>query len=383
MAPVLKSIKVTEEIIIEDFLEKYNTVLFFGTDGTIEKTTRFALLKKNATMEIRIGLSNGLSIELRKQSTITNDVREAHQVRLSGRIEFVEAGSSATIEATDFCSQWGQNCRCGEQPYNCALGGFLGHKKVAHIKLGDHIPEKATFRLTLEFWPMGTYSSRKRKAPADMHNRKMSGHQALERDMATLRNNIETADVNIICDGRSFPAHKLILSARSDVFAALFSHTGTREHESGEVKISDCTRETMESFLSYIYEGNFSNATFEKAEALIHIAKLYNVRSLVESCLQILEENINEQNAFHVANLAELYSEASLKKAALAKIGASLGHNKYLKTSVESSRIIITSLPFSAQEELTIQKASNPKMQLAQDQELTIQKVSNPKMQLG
>ena len=108
MAPVLKSIKVTSEIIIEDFLEKYNTVFFFGTDGTIEKTTtRFALLKKNATMEIRIGLSNGLSIELRKQSTITNDVREAHQVRLSGRIEFVEAGSSDTIEASDFCSQWG------------------------------------------------------------------------------------------------------------------------------------------------------------------------------------------------------------------------------------------------------------------------------------
>ena len=58
-----------------------------------------------------------------------------------------------------------------------------------------------------------------------------------------------TADITLICQEKMFPAHKTILAARSDVFAAMFNHSNTEEGRSNEVKIEDTDPDTLARLL--------------------------------------------------------------------------------------------------------------------------------------
>ena len=61
----------------------------------------------------------------------------------------------------------------------------------------------------------------------------------------------DTADLALKCDGLSFPVHKAILAARSDVFATMFGDpcSDMREATTKEVKIEDFDAKTLERFL--------------------------------------------------------------------------------------------------------------------------------------
>ena len=59
----------------------------------------------------------------------------------------------------------------------------------------------------------------------------------------------EMADVTLLCDEKRFSAHKAILAARSDVFAAMFHHTSTEEACTNEVRIEDTNPDTLTRFL--------------------------------------------------------------------------------------------------------------------------------------
>ena len=131
-------------------------------------------------------------------------------------------------------------------------------------------------------------------------------------------------------------AHKMVLSARSDVFAALFSHKGTKEDESGEVHIEDCDHEAMEMFLSYIYQDAAppQDATFEVAKQLMNVANKYNVPSLKNKGSKILLARLNADNAVQVAVLGKLYNMDVLQKAAKNVIASS---EKFLVDMIQES----------------------------------------------
>ena len=107
---------------------------------------------------------------------------------------------------------------------------------------------------------------------------------ALKIDMAALRKSPSTTDVTIICDEKEFRVHKMILSARSSVFATMFCHKDFKENKTSEVVITDCDKDVMEMFLKNVYEGAVAKTTFEAAEGLINIATKYDVQPLVDAC---------------------------------------------------------------------------------------------------
>ena len=59
----------------------------------------------------------------------------------------------------------------------------------------------------------------------------------------------DTADFTLTCDKKRFPAHKIILAARSKVFEAMFRHHDTKEARTNEVMIEDTDPDTLERFL--------------------------------------------------------------------------------------------------------------------------------------
>ena len=98
--------------------------------------------------------------------------------------------------------------------------------------------------------------------------------------LGSLLNNVDFSDVTLVSeDKKQIFAHKAILSARSDVFAALFSHEGTTEDEHGEVNIEDCNQEIMEIFLSNLYGETPppQDISLEMAKDLMNVANKYNV----------------------------------------------------------------------------------------------------------
>ena len=46
------------------------------------------------------------------------------------------------------------------------------------------------------------------------------------------------SDVTLVCEGRIFPAHKIILAMRSKYFRAMFAHPGTSENQVGRTLIA-------------------------------------------------------------------------------------------------------------------------------------------------
>ena len=203
-------------------------------------------------------------------------------------------------------------------------------KTSIKIEIGDSdVPDTVTLGLKLKFLPLDHLFS----APPISKNieGKISrdGADALSQDMAAMMNDANIADLTIKCDGKEFSAHKFMLTARSNVFAAMFSHKGTRECETGEVNVTDCEGDTMEMFLRYIYTGRLPDTTIEVAEKLLNVATKYNVQSLIVACTDILSFHMGEDNAIRVSIVADLYTIDGLKKEALATITAS---KKPLKT---------------------------------------------------
>ena len=268
-----------------------------------------------------------------------------------GRVHFVEENNSVALGTVKFCNgTWKRQCGTSAKAHwvycNCGWRCKIeGAKKQVEVRFPttDNIPEKVTIRFELEFLPFDhpLQSDKVSCGPGlgwlrfwkvrDHQRRPVAeesgsdGNSDLKRDMSALRKDPKSADIKLICNGKSFWTHKLILSARSDVFAALFSHEGIKEDQNGEIHIEDCDHEAMELFLSYLYEEAAppKDTPFEVTKQLMNVANKYNFPSLMKMCCNILISVLNEDNAVQMAQLGNLFKMKSLQQAAKTTIAAS------------------------------------------------------------
>ena len=350
MAPIKSSIKIDHyDVIIEDFERKYTQALFISTKkGEIDfRVATFNIMGRKVDFLVSVNLSsNGrLEVSLKRSQ---QGPGELFKICLGGKVRLLEKSSCSSFEAVKFCGHrtvgggpfFTISCACSRDfkgngtpspgnPY-CKDGYGVGEAIMRqYLKVGNDIPEQATIRLELEFFP-SDYE------PEILQDEDDDFTSDLKRGLAALRKNPETADIMLICNWKLFKAHKAVLSARSDVFAALFSHKGTKEDESGEVHIDDCDHEAMEMFLAYIYENAAppQDVTFEVAKQLMNVANKYNVLTLKKKCGRILLAHLNEDNAVQIALLGELYNVDALNKAAKNVIASS---EKFLGNMIKES----------------------------------------------
>uniref|UniRef100_A0A6V7KQ41 BTB domain-containing protein n=1 Tax=Bracon brevicornis TaxID=1563983 RepID=A0A6V7KQ41_9HYME len=74
-------------------------------------------------------------------------------------------------------------------------------------------------------------------------------------DFGGLLSSHEFTDVVLIAEKTRFPAHKVVLSARSPVFAAMFKHKEMRENVENEVTIQNIRPIVVKAMLEFIYRG--------------------------------------------------------------------------------------------------------------------------------
>ena len=268
-------------------------------------------------------------------STVSESTNSATKDSANGSSAYCspENGSSAYCSPengslSNGSSTNGSNCSCGNP---CKLGRVLFQR----LDLGDTLPEKATISFRFKFCPLDSLCI---AAKDDVRSKiQRDGEFALKIDMAALRKNPSTADLTIICKDKHFMAHKIILSARSGVFATMFCHDDFKENSMSEVNITDCDKDIMEMFLKYVYEGVMGKTTFGAAEGLIDIATKYDVQPLVDACSDILAAHLNEGNAIRVVFLCSRYNLKELKNRALDVISGTKSQSGFKLVSAQTS----------------------------------------------
>ena len=109
--------------------------------------------------------------------------------------------------------------------------------------------------------------------------------------------------------------HKVVLAARSSVFAAMFEHE-MKENQQNRVTIEDIDYDVLREMLAYIYTGKSRNME-KMASDLLVAADKYNVTGLKEKCEVALCSALTTENAVDLLALADTYSAKYLKKRAI------------------------------------------------------------------
>lgn len=133
----------------------------------------------------------------------------------------------------------------------------------------------------------------------------------LSKNLKDLFTNKDYCDTILRVKYIDFYAHRIILMARSSVFAAMFQHDSA-EKRTGIVNILDCDVNTFQEFLEYLYSGKLEGITFDSAFQLYNTADKYNVQELKMFCTKCMMQNLTVQNICDVVVLADKYDEAVL-----------------------------------------------------------------------
>ena len=143
-------------------------------------------------------------------------------------------------------------------------------------------------------------------------------YKQLSEQLRKLFNNKPSSDVKIRCGNEEFYCHKILLSARSPVFEAMFQNDMIENH-SEEVRIQDIKPEVVKEMLHFIYTGVVSteNVMDEIGKDLFGAADQYQLETLKNKCEEKLCSSLEVSNSIELLVLAELHKAYKLRRMAL------------------------------------------------------------------
>ena len=133
-------------------------------------------------------------------------------------------------------------------------------------------------------------------------------------NLAEFLSSTGNSDVTFVVEGKEFPAHKAIVSARSPVFAAMFQHN-MKEAAQNRVDIVDIETEIFQDLLRFMYTDQL-DLTVENATGLLAAANRYFVDLLKWKCEKFLAQDLSMKNCCERLILADTQDAPNLKKAA-------------------------------------------------------------------
>uniref|UniRef100_A0A1I8PE97 BTB domain-containing protein n=1 Tax=Stomoxys calcitrans TaxID=35570 RepID=A0A1I8PE97_STOCA len=137
-----------------------------------------------------------------------------------------------------------------------------------------------------------------------------------QEDLSKLLETSQHSDIALVVGEKELRAHKVILSLRSDVFAAMFEHKDMQENMSNRVIIDDLSESTVKEMLHFIYTGKSPNIQ-AMAQDLLVAADKYSLKNLKKMCSDELGQHITKDNAISIAILAYQHSDNDLKTRSL------------------------------------------------------------------
>ena len=151
----------------------------------------------------------------------------------------------------------------------------------------------------------------------DKSKKRAKGLEQVREHLGKLFTDNELSDVDVECGGKVFHCHQLILSARSDVFKAMFQNDMT-ENRSKKVTVNDIEPEILQEMLQFIYTGvTDEDALKEKAGELLGAANKYQLELLKSICEDKLCSTLSVSNSIEYLIFGDMYEASKLRRMAL------------------------------------------------------------------
>ncbi|XP_070564777.1 kelch-like protein 24 [Ptychodera flava] len=166
-------------------------------------------------------------------------------------------------------------------------------------------------------------------------------------------------DIVLCVDGKEFPCHKVVLINGSDYFKCMFS-SGMIESNKHRVTINGVEAVAMETILDYMYTGKIS-ITSDRVQALLEVANLVLVFSLVDLCLSFMFDHIEASNCLGIWQILKSlnFSESCrrAKNYALEHFKLVTCQDEYLDLSVDDLCDFISDTALCVDREKTVYEA--------------------------
>ncbi|RVE67306.1 hypothetical protein OJAV_G00101810 [Oryzias javanicus] len=123
------------------------------------------------------------------------------------------------------------------------------------------------------------------------------------RKMETYLQHKQLCDVLLIAGEHKIPAHRLVLSAVSDYFAAMFT-SDVREAKQEEIKMEGVDPEALKSLVQFAYTGVLELKE-ETIESLLAAACLLQLPQVIQVCCSFLMKQLHPSNCLGIRSFAD------------------------------------------------------------------------------
>ncbi|XP_075762534.1 kelch-like protein 6 [Pelodiscus sinensis] len=166
-------------------------------------------------------------------------------------------------------------------------------------------------------------------------------------------------DATLVCEGKRFSCHRVLLAAASPYFKDVFTRP-CKDSQGGEVVLQEIAPTILQSIVQYIYTEEIS-LTLETASELFAAASKLEILPLVEICCRFLLKKISMQNCIGLYRLAQAYNHQAMLHATVQVIILNFGRfcedDDFLSLDLSTLITILSSNGLGVASELEVYKA--------------------------
>lgn len=130
----------------------------------------------------------------------------------------------------------------------------------------------------------------------------LHGHQPYEAKLFKQYKKQKYSDLSIICEGKLFHVHKLMIGSASPIFESLLEDANYSNSVLLSLTLDNISSEVFEAILEYIYTGQVF-MDYEKAKSLLKAAEKYQLVDLKDMCLSKIENSLSIPTAVEILTI--------------------------------------------------------------------------------
>ena len=200
----------------------------------------------------------------------------------------------------------------GESPSADIPFHYMSSREPDEVQLGGKTDRRSRRSRSSE----SVNNKQKLKAIAEEVCLKVESHsQRMLDKMASLREqDHRLCDVVLKVGEREIYAHRVVLSACSNYFCAMFTNS-MMESQQESVTLSDLDGEAVEELVSFAYTSGVS-INEKNVQPLLKAAAILQLSEIVEACCEFLSAQLHPSNCLGIAAFAEVHGCKSLEESA-------------------------------------------------------------------
>ncbi|XP_074651030.1 kelch-like protein 5 isoform X2 [Tubulanus polymorphus] len=160
----------------------------------------------------------------------------------------------------------------------------------------------------------GSYHSGRMDVISDECYRSINHSERMMKKMESYLCKRQLTDVVLVTGQKRIAAHRVVLSASSDYFAAMFTND-VKEASQDEIKMKDVDSEALALLVQYMYTGRIELKE-ETVESLLSTSCLLQLSEVVEACCSFLMKQLHPSNCLGIRQFADAQGCSDLFKVA-------------------------------------------------------------------